>query len=311
MRRVLKPPRIRPGDTIGVCAPASPPRTERDLELGVRYLEHCGFRVKLGRNVLRKRGYLAGTDRERAADINTLFADRQVRAIFTVRGGYGSSRILPLLDYARIGRNPKPLVGYSDITALHFALFARTGLVGISGPMVASEMRRGLEPSLEERFWRLLMSGDVPDPLKASAKAAIAPGRGGRVSGTLLGGNISLAASLVGTGYFPAPARPLYLFEEIDERPYRVNRMLQQMKLAGAFSSAAGVLLGDFTGCAPEKGKPSLSLREVFDDTFAGLPLLSGIPYGHRDDSLPLPIGIRASADTAHGTLSFLESATE
>ncbi len=312
MATIVKPPRLRRGDVIGVCAPASSASAREDLESGVRYLEKMGFRVRLGRNVHRRRGYLAGSDAERASDINDFFSDRTVKAIFTVRGGYGSGRILSLLDYPLMRRHPKIFVGYSDITALHFAMLARAGLITFSGPMVAVEMSQGLEGQVEARFWENLMHPRPPLAMTSASRGTTAAGKK-PVKGRLLGGNLTLIATLLGTPYFPRIRDPLILIEEIDERPYRVNRMLQQLKLAGVLDRAAGIALGRFIDCRPEKGKPSLTIQQVIEDTFSGYryPVLAGIPYGHFKESLSFPIGIRVKLDTGAGQIIFLEPAVE
>jgi len=309
MNRIIKPPRLRPGDVIGICAPASPPGSPNSLEHGIRYLEGVGFRVKLGKNIFCQRGYLAGTDVQRASDVNAMFADKSVKAIFTVRGGYGSHRILPLLDYRLIKHNPKILVGYSDITAIQCALLAKTGLVTFSGPFVSVEMKRPLHGATEELFWSCLMSPKSPPTMKNIVRDRLSSSKGRTAEGRLIGGNLSIISALVGTPYFPSFNDPLYLFEDVGERPYRIDRMLQQMNLAGIFSCARGIALGNFSDCLPEPGKPSLTVQEIFRDTFHNLrcPIISGIPVGHIKNSIPFPIGIRAHLNSSAGTLRFLE----
>ncbi|MBI1806850.1 MAG: LD-carboxypeptidase [Ignavibacteria bacterium] len=308
--RIIKPKRLRPGDTIGICAPSSPPTSATSIDKGIAYIESLGFRVEVGKNVFRKSGYLAGSDAQRAADLNALFANPKVHAIFTVRGGYGAHRILPHLDYSSIKRNPKIVLGYSDITAIHLALFSKVGLVSFSGPMVAVEMCEGLKGETEELFWRALMSRNPMPPFRRKADKHIRLKNGRLATGRLLGGNLSLMAALVGTRFFPHITNPIYLLEETDERPYRIDRMLQQMNLGGLFQHVGGMALGVFTDCDPTKGKPSLSLRRVFQDTFQATrcPIVSGFQYGHIKNSLPFPIGIRVALDGRKGTLQFLES---
>jgi len=308
--RVIRPKALRRGDVIGICAPASPASSSNELARGISYLERLGYRVELGRNVGRRRGYLAGTDRERASDLNQLFADRDVKAIFTLRGGYGTQRILPLLDHRVIRRNPKILVGYSDITALSLALLTKFHLVTFSGPMVASEMAPGLKGEAEEQFWRCLTSTHPPSMIPCSATREPRV-RKGRVSeGRLLGGNLSMVASLVGTRYFPDVSASILFLEEIDERPYRIDRMLRQLRDTPFIRNAAGVVFGRFTGCTAEPGKPSLTLGQVIGDTFTGhrFPLLSGLPYGHTKGSLTIPHGVKARLNASRRTLEFLEA---
>src|SRR5437879_6260472 len=324
--RIIKPGALHRGDIIGICSPASAPASDHDVSRGIAYLERLGYRVELGKHVRLKRGYLAGTDAQRASDLNVLFANRKVKAIFTARGGYGSHRILPLLNYPVIRRNPKILVGYSDITALQLALMAKVGLVTYSGPMVAAEMAAGLGGSAEEWFWRCVTSKQALPSIQAKLlqrgrmklegrrTQRLHRSRGkqyAQTTGRLTGGNLSVVVTSVGTPYFPRVSSPILLLEEIDERPYRVDRMLQQMLLAGVLSRAGGVVLGSFTDCKPGKGKPSLTLRQVFLDTFAGFnyPVLEGVRYGHVKNSLTMPLGIRVRLNPGRGEISFLESA--
>jgi len=312
MIRIIKPPRLRPGDTIGICAPASPPGSLSHLESGIRYLERLGFRVKPGPHIYRTRGYLAGSDAQRASDLNMMFSDKSVRAIFTVRGGYGSHRILPLLDFRTIRRHPKILVGYSDITALQFAFLARAGLVTFSGPFVV-ELGKTLNAEMEERFWRSLMSARPPAPVREDRAKRLGRNRGGMHTGRLLSANLTLLSTLLGTPYVPLLHKPIYLLEDIGERPYRINRMLQQLKLAGVLDRSGGIAFGSFANCEPERGKPSLSLREIFHDLFDtfSMPVVSGIHYGHIRNSVSFPIGVRVRLDGTKGTITFLESGVD
>ena len=306
MPTIIKPKALRRGDLIGVCAPAGPALAEEDLQKGIRYLEQLGYRVLLSPHVLRRRGYLAGTDRDRADDLMGLFANPQVKAIIALRGGYGTQRILPLLDFNAIRKNPKIVVGYSDLTALSLALYAKARLVTFAGPMVAAELARGLTGVAEEFFWRCLTStkplGTFPGPSSMFRK--------GRSEGRILGGNLSLVAAMAGTPFFPSFDKTLLLLEEIGERPYRVDRMLQQLSLAGAWKSSSGILLGTFVECGPEKGKPSLTLTEVFDDAFSDFPhpIVSDLHHGHVRQSLTVPIGVLARIQNSRN-LNILESA--
>jgi len=309
--RIIKPGALHRGDIIGVCSPASAPASEHDLSRGITYLERLGYRVELGKHLRLKRGYLAGSDAQRASDLNDLFANRKVKAIFTARGGYGSHRILPLLNYPLIKRNPKILVGYSDITALQLALMAKAGLITYSGPMVAAELAAGFGGRAEEWFWRCLSSKQALPSIRA--KLLGHTGRGNQHAesvGRLIGGNLTVLATSLGTPYFPRMSDPILLLEEIDERPYRIDRMLQQVFLAGVLSRARGVVLGSFLDCKPGKGKPSLTLRQVFLDTFAGFPypVLDGLRYGHVKNSFTMPLGVRVRLNARRGEITFLES---
>ncbi len=302
---------LKRGDVIGICAPASAPAVNENLNRGIRYLERNGYRVKLGKNLYRRHGYLAGTDTQRAADINDLFSDHQVRAVFVARGGYGSHRILPMLDYPHIQKNPKIFVGYSDITALQLALFTRTGLVTFSGPMVASDMGTTLSGKAEELFWEMLTSPSIPQPLACHDDLS-SPSyrRKENASGRIVGGNLSLTAALVGTTYFPSIRDIILLLEELDERPYRIDRLLQQIRLAGILKRSRGVALGRFIGCTPDSGKPSLTLTQVFREVFAEYPypVLGGFQYGHRKNSFMIPLGILASLNSRSRQLEYSEA---
>ncbi len=305
---IVKPQRLKPGDVIGICAPASAPDDDNHLEKGIRYLERLGYRVEPGRHLHKRRGYLAGTDAERAEDINRFFADRNIKAIISARGGYGSLRILSLLDFNMIRRAPKIFVGYSDLTALHLALLTRCGLISFSGPMVASDFGKNFGGKAEEQFWRLLASPTPPDPLKGTRPPANLKAARRTVEGRIIGGNLSLLAAMLGTPYVPRIERLLLFLEEIDERPYRIDRILQQMRLAGFLDRARGIILGQFVDCGPAPGKPSLTLREVFTEAFGDTPVVAGLPFGHISNPLTLPIGIRARLDPARQYLTFLES---
>jgi len=288
--KTLKPPALRKGDVIGICAPASPPLRDGDLGRGIAYLEGLGYRVELPRNLLRKNGYLAGTDRQRADDLNGLLRDRRVRAIVALRGGYGSMRILHLIDYAAVRRNPKIFVGYSDLTALQLAFRVKCGLVTFAGPMVAGEMSRGLTGYAEELFWRIVSDRRPPGKIRTRLSTV----RRGKAHGQLIGGNLTMVSHLIGTPYFPGTRNCVLFFEEIGEKPYRIDRMLHQLKLTGAFRGAGGIVLGRFTDCAPEPGKPSLSVARVTGDVFdgPGVPVVRGLRHGHVTGSLTMPVGL-------------------
>ena len=313
---VLKPPRLRKHDVIGIVAPASAPSTSEKIDKGIRYLEQLGYRVKLGAHAKAVHGYLAGKDEERASDLNAMFADRYVRAIVAVRGGYGTPRLLKHIDYRIIKQHPKILVGYSDLTALQLAIFAKTRLVTISGPMLAVEMAEKMDGFTEEFFWRLLTSshriGRVSNPNNTPLKVLLSPLEKRQPVGRLLGGNLSMITSIMGTKFQPSFRGHLLFLEEVGEEPYRIDRMLTQLKLAGILRKVKALLLGSFIDCVPsDKTKPTLSLNEIFAEVSVGLkiPVLSGLVYGHLSRKLTLPIGIRAKVDLRSGTLEFLESA--
>jgi muramoyltetrapeptide carboxypeptidase len=312
MPKLLKPPRLRPGDLIGVVVPASPMKHDR-LENGIRYLENLGYRVKLGKHVHKETGYLAGRDAERADDINQMFRDPKVKAIFCARGGYGTPRLLSRLDYRAIKANPKIFVGYSDITAIQLAMRRHAGLATFSGPMVASEMAKGINPFTEENFWRILTYPEPFGDLARPAEERYHAISHGRASGPLLGGCLSLIASLIGSPHFPGVNRSIFFVEEIGEAPYRIDRFLTQMREAGIFKRISGFVLGQMTDCVPTDDEPSQTIDDLMRDFIKPLkiPALAGLDYGHVDVKYTLPLGVRAELSVGRNKqrLRIVESA--
>lgn len=277
---------------------------EQRLSKGLHYLKERGYKIKLGKHVSDVHGYLAGQDADRVHDLNSMLCDPEVDAVFCTRGGYGTPRILPHIDYEVIKERPKILVGYSDITALQLAIFARTGLVTFSGPMVAVELGKGVAPFTEAHFWPLLTSANIS--LKMTARdGPLERLKPGRATGTLLGGNLAMVCSLLGTEYLPDLRGAILVIEEIGEEPYRLDRMLTQLKLAGVLAQAGGLVLGHFSGCEPSSGQPSLTVEEIVMNATAGLeiPVVAGLPYGHGEVKYTLPLGARACLDAETGVL--------
>jgi muramoyltetrapeptide carboxypeptidase len=308
---VLKPTRLRPGDVIGLVAPASRPSADERVEKGVQYLEHLGYRVKVGRHVYDLHGYLAGRDEDRAGDFNEMIRDKNVKAIFTVRGGYGTPRILQLLDYRTLAQNPKIIAGYSDITGLQLAIFRKIGLVTFSGPMIGVEMWNEIDPFTEESFWQQLTSGKKIGILKNPEGEPEVILRGGKAQGRLLGGNLSLTVSLMGTPFMPALRGSILVLEDVDEEPHRIDRMLAQMLNGGILGSLAGLAFGKFTECVPsDSDDPSLTLEQVQHEYMEKIhcPVVAGIQYGHVPKKFTIPLGLRAILNTKQGSLKVIES---
>ena len=301
------PRRLAKGDLLGIICPASPVADAARIERGVRYLESLGYRVTVGANAAKSDGYLAGSDAERADDIHAMFVDARVKGIFCARGGYGTGRLLGLLDYRRIARHPKIFVGYSDITALMIALWKKCGLVTYHGPMSAVEMAGDIDPFTEESLWRTLTSA-APGMTAARGEPS-ADTR--RVRGRLLGGNLSLIASIMGTPWEPDFRSVILFLEETGEDPYRVDRMIVQLAHAGAAPRAAATVIGQFTSCvAREGGGPTRPLEASFDDFAAQAkgPVVRGFPFGHEKRMATLPVGIRARLEAGAGTLTLEEA---
>lgn len=309
---ILKPPRLRNGDVIGLVSPASTPSSAEKIEKSVRYLEGLGYRTRVGAHVLDVMGYLAGSDKDRAEDFNGMVRDKSVKAIIALRGGYGTPRILPLLDYRGIKQNPKIVVGYSDLTALQLALFRKAGLVTFSGPMAAVEMWNGIDPYTEEHFWRVVTSPKPAGLLLNPPDDPAVYHHGGRATGRLLGGNLSLVVSALSTPFSPPYKGSILVLEEVDEAPHRVDRMLTQLLNSGVLRSVSGLALGRFTDCVPsDPAKPNLTIEQVIADVLAQTrrPATSNIQYGHCPKKLTIPLGVRARLDATKGALEILEGA--
>lgn len=312
MKYGIKPLPLTKGATIGVISPASRPLDETAYRQGLEYLRQLGYSIVESEHVLSRRGYLAGGDDHRANDFNAMLHDSNIAAIFCSRGGYGTPRLLDRIDYNALIANPKIVVGYSDITALQLAIWAKTGVITFSGPMVAVEMGRGIDPFTESSFWTALSSGRSPrlltNPLDNPARVM----KPGRAAGRLLGGCLSLINVLLGTPYCPDFDGAILLLEDIDEEPYRVDRYLAQLRLAGVLDRVSGIVLGQFIDCVPkDPEKPSMTIDEIVNDYFDGLsiPILANFAYGHGGVKHTVPIGINAILDTAQGGLLLTENA--
>ncbi|HLS09919.1 LD-carboxypeptidase [Lentibacillus sp.] len=299
----MKPQRLAKGDTIGITAPASPADLKR-VKRTIPFFEKMGLHVKLGKTLNLKYGYLAGTDAERLADFHQMAVDDSIKAVIFARGGYGTPRISSRIDYQLISQNPKIYWGYSDITYLHTAIRQQTGLTTFHGPMPASDVAEQDFDELSASMFRQLFA---PVTLHYSEDISplnvIVPGK---ATAELTGGNLSLIISTLGTPFEINTNGKLLLLEDIGEEPYRIDSMLNQLKLAGKLNTAAGIVLGDFAEARPPEGKPSLSLEQVFDDYFAGLacPVMSGFKIGHCFPHFSLPLGEAATLNTLDKTLT-------
>ncbi len=314
---IVKPPRLSAGQTIALIAPASNTRENEDIRFAMDILESLGFKVKPGRHLFERSHYLAGQDRNRAADLTRAFADNDVHGVWALRGGYGSGRILPYIDYQTIAANPKVFVGYSDITALHCAIQAHTGLVTFHGPIATQTFS---EYALQA-FQNVVMTPAAPMPLAAPPAFEKKPGqverdnritrfRGGKASGHLVGGNLSILTQIIGTPYEPRFEGAILFLEDVNEAPYRIDRMLTHLLLSGRLQRVAGVVFGKCTDCDPGKGN-SFSLEEVIADRCdsLGVPVVRGLMFGHIDDNATIPCGARVTLDGDAGTLTLQEVA--
>lgn len=310
---VIKPRRLQEGDTVGLVLPASATFQADSIAVAKEQLEAIGFKVVVGKHAYDRHGYFAGRDRDRADDINRMFADETIAGIVCYTGGWGSPRILPYLDFALIARKPKVLLGFSDITALLNAVYQRTRLVTFHGPVGAVN----LNPYSLDNFRRVVMTsepaGILQPPEKRDTELIDRTNRilklsGGKGTGRLVGGNLTMISVMMGTRYEIDTEGAILFLEDVDEEIYRVDRMLTQLFLAGKFERAAGVVFGRCSQCEFRGG---FSLEDILRDRFGslGVPAISGLSFGHIEHKLTLPVGVMATLDADAGTLRIEEPA--
>lgn len=307
-----KPPRLMPGDTVGLVAPASAVTLPDELARAEHWIGGMGLVPRVGPNVGARDGYLAGTDHQRAEDVNSMFADPEIRAIFTVRGGWGGARILPMLDWDLIRANPKLLIGYSDTTALHLAVAARAKFPTLHAPNATNSWARQSWESL----WRIAFAGATPTlgGIEAEAESGRQGRtiRGGKARGRLLGGNLTVLSTLMGTEWLPDFDGAILFLEDVNEAEYRIDRMLQQLRLAGVLDRVSGVVFGQCPRCrSDEADYDGFTLDEVLDHHLAtlGIPVFVGANIGHVTNQLSLPVGVEVELDAAARTIRMLEPA--
>ncbi len=307
---VGRPPQLNEGDTVGVVSPAAPVYEPREIQIMVESMNALGLDVKMGRYVTERNGYLAGEDRKRAEDFNRMIRDDEVRAVLLTTGGWGSSRILPFLDFDAIRSHPKIIVGYSDVTALLLSIYAKTGLVTFHGPNGTSPWNH----FTADHFRSVLMEGralTLRNPQKAEETLVpvdhrIRTIRAGTGTGRLIGGNLTVLTSLIGTRYLPSWEGALLFTEDIHEDVYRIDRMLTQLKLVGILDSIGGFIFGTCNDCDPQGRISGFTLEDVFDQHIAPLevPAFSGSMIGHLEKKFTVPIGLEAAMDANEGTLT-------
>ncbi|NJL85303.1 MAG: LD-carboxypeptidase [Leptolyngbyaceae cyanobacterium SM1_1_3] len=313
----LKPHRLSPGSAVGIISPAGATFRREELDIVVDAVRGLGLVPRLAPHVLDRYGYLAGQDRDRAADINQFFADPEIAALLPIRGDWGSSRVLPYLDYSQIRQNPKIIVGFSDITALLLGIYAKTGLITFHGPHGLTAWR----PDQVEPFRQILFAGEAltfANSVVAEDRDRLMPVRNriqtitpGQAQGRLIGGNLSVIAGVVGSPYLPDLDGAILFLEDVGESIYRIDRMLTQLKLAGVFDQLSGFIFGQCVSCGPDEDYGSLTLEEVLYDHIAplGIPAWMGAAIGHVEPILTLPIGLSVAIDAAPGTIRMLEVA--
>jgi muramoyltetrapeptide carboxypeptidase len=310
--------RLSPGDTVALINPANAVYERDPYRFAAEALQALGFKVREAPHLRARYGRLAGTDAQRASDVNAMFADASVQGLMALTGGSGCNRILPLLDYTLMRRNPKVLMGFSDITALINAVNAQTGLVTFHSPVASSEWNAySLESfrALVMQAQPALLANPVPNKSRddelVNKQNRITTLRSGQARGPLVGGNLTVFAAMAGSAYWPQLEGAILCLEDVNEEIYRIDRMLSTLMLAGAFKQLAGVVLGNFTNCLPGDGFGSLTLDEVFDDYFLRLnvPVFKGAQFGHVKLKYSFPIGLPVQMDAEAGTLQLLQSA--
>ena len=314
---LLHPRALRPGNAVGLITPATYVSDPDSIALALRTIEYFGMKPKLGANVKKRNGYLGGSIGERIDDLHAMFQDPAVDAIFCIRGGYGSGQLLDRIDYGLIHRNPKIFVGYSDITAMHLAIQKLAGLVTFHGPVVMSRFTDFTQKHFRKALFETEPIGAVtnpPDGNPLRPAHTLRTVRPGSARGRLVGGNLSLIASLMGTPYEIDTRGKILFLEDVGEEPYSLDRMMTQLRLSGKLQAAAGVIFGECSGCRPREYRQSFestfSAGEVVDAIFDGLtiPVLSGLTIGHTDDQLTLPGGVMAALDADKGILTIEEA---
>lgn len=300
----MHPPLLRVGARVALVAPAGPLRGEADVQRAIENVRAFGWEPNVSANALARDGYFAGSDADRADELNRALTDDSIDAVWCLRGGYGTTRILDALDYDAIARRPKALIGYSDITALHAALAARCGVVTFHGPTA----RAPLTAFSRESLARAVVHGCDSCGTAPSARTL----RPGRAEGVIAGGNLALLAALAGTRYAPRFDGAIVVMEDIDEAVYRVDRMLRQLLMSGLLDGARALAFGACTNCPEASDDGARRLDDVVAETAAilGIPAVAGLPIGHIPDQWTIPLGALAAIDTESRTLSVVPTLT-
>jgi len=316
---LIKPKVLQAGDTVALITPATSVVDPDSRETAERTVRYFGLKPKWGKNANKKRGYAGGTIDERLEDLHAAFSDPEANAVFPVRGGYASGHLLDRIDYDLIRRNPKVFLGYSDITAMHLAIARKVGMVTFHGPTMLSGFTDYTIENLKRALFDKQPLGALTNPAEANAlrpRHKLRTIRGGRASGRLIGGNLSLILATMGTPFEVDTRGKIFFIEDVEEQPYSVDRMLTNLRLAGKLQAAAGIVFGECADCTPRDYKPSfvtgtLVLSEVLDDILGGLkiPVLTGLTIGHTSDQLTLPVGCMATLDADKQQLIVEESA--
>jgi muramoyltetrapeptide carboxypeptidase len=312
---LIKPERLRSGDVVGIVAPGSPPSDPADIDRYSDAIQKLGFQPKLAPNVRQRLGYLAGDDASRASDLTSMFADDSIKAIICVRGGYGSARLLRMLDYRFFRRHAKIFIGFSDITALHYAWQTHSRFVTFHGPTLNTEISDAKPSTFSlQSLLKTVMQPVAPGSICAGVPKNVSILRGGTAIGPLVGGNLSVLSTLIGTPFQPRFKDAIFFFEDVSEPPYRFDARLTQLLNAGLLQQVAGVAVGTNQNCVDPDAAKSKEYQQSLDDVLRdrllplGVPVVSGLPFGHVHDNATLPLGLQATLDGLNGDLIINES---
>ena len=310
MHARIFPPTLKEGGTIGMISPASSLSEDAEYAKVMDEIKKMGFSVKMGSHSKDHFGYFAGTDRNRAEDLNAMFEDNSIDAILPFRGGWGSNRILEFIDFDAIQANPKPLIGYSDITSLLLAIYAKTGLITFHGPVGKSTWTN----FTTDYFRKAVMSTNrfkMQHRADAETSNGITTITPGSATGTLLGGNLSVLTSMIGSDYLPDWNNSILFLEDVGEDIYRIDRMLTQLRLSGVFDEINGLVFGKCTNCEVSEGR-HFTLEQIVNNHIEeyDIPAFTGTNIGHIEDMFTLPVGIKARMDANDGTINVMESPT-
>jgi len=309
----LLPAPLKKGDTVGIISPSAATADRMEFTYAKEAMEGLGFKVKLGKNLMNRFGHLAGTDQERAEDFNSMFGDSEVKAVICIRGGSGAARILPLINYENVKRNPKPLLGYSDITALHCALQSQAGLISFHGPNGSGSWNSFNVKQFEQVFFNrekitFKNEGSKGDELVLKANR-IQTLKSGIAEGKILGGNLTVLTALSGTPYYPDFQDSILFIEDIGEDPYRMDRMMSTLQLNGTLGKIKGFIFGQCNDCKPGGGYGSLTLDQILDQYVLPLsiPAYTGAMIGHISRQFIVPVGAQIQMDADAGTFTLTQ----
>lgn len=310
--KIIKPKKLNRGDLIGVIAPSSPINNSEKINNAVKYFEAQGYPVLLGKSVFSERGYLAGDDDLRLNDFHSMFANKEVKAIICLRGGYGAIRFIDKINFKLIRSNPKIFVGFSDITTLQLAILEKAKLITFAGPMISTYF--GLDENenfIEEQFWDMITSNKKKRRVVNPNSEKYFVLNKGRAEGRLIGGNLTSLIALSGSGFLPSFDNSILLLEEISEPPYKIDRMFNMLRRQNIIKKAKGIILGRFIDCyEQDSDKKTLTLNEVILDYFANIrkPVIYNVNHGHVNNNITLPIGARCKINTTKGFFEILEN---